>query len=177
MMSVKRRLFTICAAISLVLCLVAMGLWIRSYWREDCWLLHSWPFGGSVDSSRGAVSVSWWTPRSTWAATQRAWTFAGFGLYRDTLILTAVSYHGPTRVWTVINGSFPEGTTLQVPHWALAVPGMILPLLWWRRRHRTQRRRALGLCLTCGYDLRASSERCSECGTPIPADLVRRPMT
>ncbi len=31
--------------------------------------------------------------------------------------------------------------------------------------HRRNKRRKLGLCLKCGYDLRGSKERCSECGT------------
>lgn len=42
------------------------------------------------------------------------------------------------------------------------------------RRFRKQYQMAHGLCLTCGYDLRASKDRCPECGTPISPALGKR---
>ena len=52
-----------------------------------------------------------------------------------------------------------------VPLW---IPAFIFGLLLHSCRplhfHRRRKRKRLGLCLKCGYDLRGSKERCPECG-------------
>jgi hypothetical protein len=55
-----------------------------------------------------------------------------------------------------------------IPHWAIALP--LLAWIAWRvfgPAARRQRRLKRGQCVTCGYDLRASSDRCPECGAVI----------
>lgn len=60
---------------------------------------------------------------------------------------------------------------------AMAVTGFI-PLIFTTARlkasYRDRRRRRLGLCVRCGYDLRGSSGRCSECGA-VPAATAAPP--
>src|SRR4051794_30431501 len=62
-------------------------------------------------------------------------------------------------------------TQIIVPWWFLFLcvslsPARVLVLLASRFRH-WQEVRHRGCCPRCGYDLRASPDRCPECGTPV----------
>ncbi len=54
-----------------------------------------------------------------------------------------------------------------LPFWPLVM--LFCSTLWlaWMPLHRRRKRKKLGLCLKCGYDLRGSKDRCPECGTSI----------
>jgi hypothetical protein len=51
-----------------------------------------------------------------------------------------------------------------VPHWLLVLILAPLPCWHFAMAWRRRRRRQTGLCPSCGYDLRASPDRCPECG-------------
>jgi hypothetical protein len=60
--------------------------------------------------------------------------------------------------------SVSSTTSIAVPFWFLAAPFAVAPSIWFfaiRRRRRWKRR---GLCPACQYDLRATPQRCPECG-------------
>lgn len=76
---------------------------------------------------------------------------------------------GYERILYNVRGSLfgdPPGICrlLTVPHWAIGLPGLVFPLLTLSRAQRRRRREARGLCVDCGYDLRATPARCPECG-------------
>lgn len=57
-------------------------------------------------------------------------------------------------------------TVRAIPHW-FAATLLALPVGWVlldTKKRRIRRRAAAGLCVHCGYDLRATPDRCPECG-------------
>jgi hypothetical protein len=73
-------------------------------------------------------------------------------------------------------GSVSTGYAVAVPYWNLAAVALLLPGTLLVRRLRSRRSRhmaeVLGLCVTCGYDLRESGGRCPECGTTVPEPVA-----
>jgi hypothetical protein len=70
--------------------------------------------------------------------------------------------------------SAPDYTTARAlyctfPSWFLAMLFAILPALRLRRWRIDRKLNRPGFCKTCGYDLRATPDRCPECGTAVPA--------
>jgi hypothetical protein len=58
-------------------------------------------------------------------------------------------------------------TAIRAPHWFIALVLIGPSLLALRKSRRLRHRLAAGLCPACGYDLRASEDRCPECGLAI----------
>jgi hypothetical protein len=87
--------------------------------------------------------------------------------------------HGDAYVYLLPQARSVLGSSPPRPYWKVEVPQYVflvlfgLPVLR-ELQIRFSRRHIPGTCVTCGYDLRASTERCPECGTEIvPAQSVR----
>jgi hypothetical protein len=150
-----RRLFALLVSLSLALLVISCVLWVRSYRHfEDEWNFrtpgtHYWvgSYQGSLDMARNGVVNG----------------FVGNPVKRsmDTFAfdVTDIEYR---------NGSDVE---LEIPYWVLATMTLIPPLIWMARWRRRTRRAAGKVCENCGYDLRATPERCPECGTASKTEI------
>jgi hypothetical protein len=64
----------------------------------------------------------------------------------------------------LVVGHFAKVT---IPFWAVAALFGLFTVLFMLARLIRWRRRSRGVCAVCGYDLRASPDRCPECGTDV----------
>jgi hypothetical protein len=77
--------------------------------------------------------------------------------------------YGSSRPWDFVidNRAYTDEDGARfviIPYWFLAGTFSILPILALLKARRGPRY-AAGHCQVCGYDLRATPERCPECGT------------
>ena len=61
-------------------------------------------------------------------------------------------------------------------YWSLALLAAVLPFAWVFGALRRHRRHSKSRCRVCNYDIRATPDRCPECGT-VPGNLPPAQMT
>jgi hypothetical protein len=180
-----RWLFNILAGLSLLLLIAVLALWSRSYrmseqvhwrgaggWRQvhsACGYLQV----GMYLADRSAYPAEFHSPRYDRAEPYLPgnWIMEMNGSRGD--ILTSWEHGGFAWQQRRNPASAASHAIAVIPFWAIAATTAALPLAWLTlrlpplilRRRRINR----GRCPCCGYDLRATPDRCPECGWKSPA--------
>lgn len=180
-----RRLYTIASALSLLVSIAAVGLWIRSFRVADS-------SGRWKEDERARVDIILSNGRAMWSEARldvpisnidhqwRHWT-------GDSIDLSIGRWNGTRTHFRAFGIVFDSGRrslfddggadasdcTLVLPFW-LALPFTLPVAAIWRIAIARSRGRRFGHCSACGYDLRASRGRCPECGMPIMSNTRGR---
>jgi hypothetical protein len=178
-----RWLLNIATAVSLLIALLCVAAWVRGYWVCDniIWLTRFGYLAGEFQTGQVIASQerpSWMAapvanrhytsaPESpaTWTTRRKPSLSLGEKAFFSMPGLLYVhtdnwEYNGDDRRQIVLSWWLPILIFSLLPSRWLFQLGFSI------RRWRRQRK---GLCRQCGYDLRASKEKCPECGTPVPA--------
>jgi hypothetical protein len=182
----KRRVLNLLTALSLLLFIAVVGMLVRSEATEDKWeyLDGGSGFYKSISSSGGVIRFSsiQCPPRPKGAFSllvgsppppttpgkfaPTSWASEDYGpvtyVHGAGTMTRPPDLRGPASPHTGLAFSF-----VTVAYWPLAFPLLALPTaraIGYVSR-RLDRRRSPGICVRCGYDLRATPERCPECGT------------
>jgi hypothetical protein len=177
------------AGLSLLLSVAMAAMWVRSYWRFDNGFLlgrrgNDYPYVVSIQSMRGATSICWQYPVSPtqsvekieWKWGRMTRPYGSFPASVERHLHADWKFLGFWRNHQV--KSFANLDAIVIPYWFTALVTGFLGgwrILVTRKRQRQIFRRANNLCLDCGYDLRATPDRCPECGTvPQKTDKLAR---
>jgi hypothetical protein len=174
-----RRLFTLVAALSLLLCVAAAVLWARSGTRSDyASVAPSWRAFVCMTFPGGLKVSTWPDPVQPGGLRFASYEYEVRNAYGAWMPRPAVS-------WAKLGFDFkplqfsnqsrpaPGAFELYVPFWFLAAALLAMPFVAAARLVRSRRRIRRGVCLDCGYDLRATAGRCPECGM-LPGKKIAR---
>lgn len=115
---------------------------------------------------------------SSWKASSQTWPFGDWSWVPSYLNLRNISSWHRVFYWKSdgfeVPGYADNAVFVGARFWAIALITGFWPMcsiaLLFRRRIRKRRLLRAGHCLVCGYDLRATTERCPECGTAAKAN-------
>jgi hypothetical protein len=128
-----------------------------------------------VDPKGGHNSAPGAVPPPEWRRTAEPLA-SGDGPIRDHGGQTFAGVHRDGGTMDLGQGCRMRWATTSFPLWFAPAAFALLPLVWSVRLARGRRRNRLGLCQICGYDLRASPDRCPECGAAAVASRLK-PLT
>ena len=180
----RRYIFNTLTAVSLLLLLATVGLWVRSYWRHD--EVELWPrkrlVPGArpwantgydltfIDLSNGSCQIeSVCTDRKPEAVHwhHRSLDVASFN--------DGCNFHSNPRIKHIKDRfifRFDTWWWMRFPLWAAVLPLLVLPILWSALQLRHRARIRSNVCLACGYDLTGNeSGVCPECGAAIGTEI------
>jgi hypothetical protein len=154
MRRVVRHLFTICSFVSLLLCVAVCVLWVSA--PRESWVTYG--IHGELRLSVSGATVCIHTTREPSLGAPL------FMSRSSSRYLRKDEWDAPPAFFRLVRWPTRSEWVLTTASPALAFMAAILPLLYVFRRWVARDRRSAGVCARCGYDLRASPERCPECG-------------
>jgi hypothetical protein len=158
----RNRLFKLTVGISSALCAIFTVTWITSYSHRISLVQQTKHDTYSLTINRGKTELLWsnWQPLAPGEEMDPNPRFFG------TIDWPAVGVLG-VYIPRVKDPAHFRGTNAIVtfPTWFLAIIAILPPLSWMllKRKRKTQPNH----CRVCDYDLRATPDRCPECGTPV----------
>jgi len=149
----KRGILNLLAVISLVPCLANAGLWAFSYFsggRSSQRYVHSGRFNVAV--GHGSIHAESY----------------------PSLPARPKVHYWQTMLFTLLYGTIANRWFFYtlMPLWMPTALFAAFPIIRLAQRYRTLP--TAGLCASCGYDLRATPDRCPECGA-VPDAVPSRP--
>lgn len=160
MMDVNRRASRAMSVMLLLLCAGTCVLWARSNWVFDAW---DWNAGGARYSIGSANECLFYDRMAV--PTLTGLRPVGYNAIHPNAAAAPILVPD----WSLLGFAITHKSLAGISWFDVRIPDpAILCLLAGLSilvSRRARRGKALGRCPVCGYDLRATPERCPECGT------------
>lgn len=169
-------LLSLLTLICLPLFFASLILYPRSYWRADSFWANQFNHGHAAISTHGHLTLldTRYHPTAPFTVPANVGWRMGFNPSYDPRPSFNDSSLPINNHYFAGFGYYAAGDHIShrhaflIPFWFVLLATATPPLLLLRhlRRRRRRYRLAHNLCIKCAYDLRASPQKCPECGTP-----------